>query len=123
MLFGCLSSAEAAGAKTKITIENFDLSIYRADEYLRMGNSTNGNSTKTMNQKVHKAYMKQVKEDKKNFVYGDGKLKYLFIDLDGDTIDELITYPECNMPDQIIYTYSKGTVRQIDMLNYCRIDM
>lgn len=86
-------------------------------------NSANSTSAKVLNQKVHKAYMKQVKADKKNYVYGDGKLKYIFIDLDGDTIDELITYPECNMPDQIIYTYSKGTVRQIDMLNYCRIDV
>ena len=26
------------------------------------------------------------------------------------------------MPDQIIYAYSNGTVRQIDMLNHCKID-
>lgn len=79
-------------------------------------------SKKELNQKAHQAFLKQVKEDKKSYVYGDGKLKYLFIDLDGDAIDELITYPECNMPDQIIYTYKKGTMRQIDVLNYCRLD-
>lgn len=41
LLISCLPSLEPVEAATKTTVENFDLSIYRANEYLRKGSVCN----------------------------------------------------------------------------------
>lgn len=78
-------------------------------------------SKKELNQKAHQAFMKQIKEDKKNYIYGDGQIKYLFIDLDGDEIDELITYPGYGFISQVVYDYKNGKVIEAGNLSHCEI--
>lgn len=65
------------------------------------------------NKKAHKAYLKQIKKDKKKYRSGKEKLKYAYKDLNGDGIDELITEPEYGYCSQIIYTYKGGKVKKL----------
>ncbi len=59
------------------------------------------------------AYYKQIKKDKKEYKKDNEKLSYVFKDLNGDGIDELITYPGYGFCTEIIYTYSRGKVKEI----------
>ncbi len=64
------------------------------------------------NKKAHKAYMAQVKVDKRNYnVYS--KMQYAMLDIDGDNVDELITCPDYTFCSQIVYGYRNGKVVEI----------
>lgn len=63
--------------------------------------------------KIRNAYIKQVKKDKKEYKNNNEKISYAFKDLNGDGIDELITYPGYGFCTEKIYTYSKGKVKEI----------
>ena len=69
------------------------------------------------NKKAHKAYVNQLKKDKKNYCSGpfavNKKLPYVYRDLDGDKIDELITCPGYGYCTQIIYGYQNGKVKEL----------
>lgn len=76
-----------------------------------------------LNKKAHKAFMGQVKADKEKYLDRSGgtKLKYIFIDLDGDNVDELITYPGYGVVSQIIYDLKNGAVIEVETLSQCEI--
>lgn len=65
------------------------------------------------NQKAHKAFAEQLKKDKKKFCSFSMKLKYAYVDVDGDKVDELITYPGFGYCTQIIYDYRGGKVKDV----------
>lgn len=67
----------------------------------------------SVNKEVRSAYLKQVKKDKKEYKSNNEKISYAFKDLNGDGIDELITYPGYGFCTEIIYTYNKGKVKEI----------
>ena len=67
------------------------------------------------NKKAHRAYTKQLKKDKKEL--GLNKLEYAYKDLDGDGIDELITYPGFDHYAECIYTYRNGKVKEVVATN------
>ena len=83
--------------------------------------SENDIAKKQLNEKAHKAFMKQVKSDKEKYGSISGeKLKYLFVDLNGDKIDELITYP--GYGTQIVYAYKGGKVNEIIGFDHSEIN-
>ncbi|MCI8648352.1 MAG: hypothetical protein HFE76_16520 [Firmicutes bacterium] len=69
----------------------------------------------TPNSKAHKAYVNQIKKDKKKYCSGE-KLQYAYKDLNGDGIDELITYPGFGYCMEILYTYTNGKVKKLKEL-------
>lgn len=65
----------------------------------------------TKNKRAHQAYAQQLKKDKEDF--GLNKLAYAYKDLDGNGIDELITYPGFDHATENIYIYRNGKVKQV----------
>ena len=64
------------------------------------------------NKKAHKALTTQLKKDKRKYC-SYGKLKYVYADIDGDHVDELITVPGYGYLTQAIYDYQNGNVRRV----------
>lgn len=63
------------------------------------------------NKKAHKALTTQLKKDKRRYCNNyQPKLKYTFADVDGDHVDELITYPGYGVITQIVYDYKNGHI-------------
>ena len=64
------------------------------------------------NKKAHKALTTQLKKDKRKYC-SYGKLKYVYADIDGDHVDELITVPGYGYLTQAIYDYQNGKVKTV----------
>lgn len=64
------------------------------------------------NKKAHKALTTQLKKDKRRYC-SYGKLKYVYADIDGDHVDELITVPGYGYLTQAIYDYQNGKVKTV----------
>lgn len=64
------------------------------------------------NKKAHKALTTQLKKDKRKYC-SYGKLKYVYADIDGDYVDELITVPGYGYLTQAIYDYQNGRVKNV----------
>lgn len=122
--------------KAKTTTDNFNLNIYRADEYLNKGSvcnnmvdypgiyktiilaadtreTTNGNKinskpVKVSKKKVRKAYQKYIKEvlSHDDIRYDD----YLVYDFNKDGIEEMIAVSVGARAAMYVYTYYKGKV-------------
>jgi hypothetical protein len=60
------------------------------------------------NKKAHKAFQKNLKESYQEYCNGSGKLDYIYKDVDGDKVDELIIYPGWGYCQQVIFDYYKG---------------
>lgn len=72
------------------------------------------NAMSATNKKAHKAFTSQLKKDKKQFCsFSKSKLKYVYADIDGDKVDELITEPGYGYCSQIIYDYQNGKVKSV----------
>ncbi|MCR4691314.1 MAG: hypothetical protein K5739_08220 [Lachnospiraceae bacterium] len=73
---------------------------------------------KPSTKKVHAAFMKQVKKDKKEYMTFPGqKLPYAFADLDNDKVDELITMPGYGYCSEIVYKYIGGKVKMVTLMS------
>lgn len=69
------------------------------------------NAMSSANKKAHKAFTSQLKRDKKRYCTSwNPKLKYVYADVDGDKVDELITVPGFGALYQTIYDYRNGKV-------------
>lgn len=73
------------------------------------------NAMTKANKKAHTAFKKQLKKAKKTFGMGSKsyKIKYAYVDVDGDKVDELIIYPGFGYCSQVIYDYQKGKSKEV----------
>lgn len=66
------------------------------------------------NAKAHAALKRQLKADKqKYYQYSSSKMRYVYVDINGDHIDELITEPGYGYLTQAIYSYKNRTVKTV----------
>lgn len=67
------------------------------------------------NKKAHRAFLTQIRKDKKQYrsTFIGEKLKYTYLDVDGDKVDELITVPGYANFYQAIYNYKNGKVSYV----------
>lgn len=71
-------------------------------------------SAENANTRAHKALNRQLKADKRNYYsYRSSKMRYVYADINGDHIDELITEPGYGYLTQAIYAYKNNTVKNI----------
>ncbi len=64
------------------------------------------------NKKAHKAYKKRIRKDQRKYCPNE-TLRYAYKDLNGDGIDELITYPGFGACTEILYTYKNGKAKKL----------
>ena len=70
------------------------------------------------NAKAHRTFAAQLKKDKKRYCNNfQPKLKYTFADIDGDHVDELITYPGYGYLSQVIYDYQNGKIKKVAIVS------
>lgn len=79
---------------------------------LCVGTATPVQAASSKNAKAHKAYEKQIRKDQRKYC-PDEYLKYAYKDLNGDGVDELITYPGFGYCMEILYTYKNGNVKKL----------
>lgn len=109
-----------AGAFIVIMVMIGVLGLFSPEQMINV-NAATKKEISTKNKKVHKAFLTCVKKYKKDHAMDDTKLRYLFIDLDGDKIDELVTYPGYGTPTYIVYNYKKGKVVEIATIGHQEI--
>lgn len=79
---------------------------------LCIGMATPVQAASSKNAKAHKAYEKQIRKDQRKYCPGE-YLKYAYKDLNGDGINELITYPGFGYCMEILYTYKNGKAKKL----------
>ena len=63
---------------------------------------------------AHQALKKQIIADKKKYCnWITPKIKYVYVDIDGDHVSELITEPGYGYLTQAIYDYQNGKVKNV----------
>ncbi|MCB5473638.1 hypothetical protein LIQ13_02670 [Blautia luti] len=72
------------------------------------------NAASYANAKAHAALKRQLKADKQRYYqYSSSKMRYVYVDINGDHIDELITEPGYGYLTQAIYSYKNRTVKTV----------